>query len=159
MTVDTKKVTRRRSLKFATLDDVLADAQRCMADGYQPVGNWTSGQIFSHLARGMNMSIDGGPLRPPWYIRLMGRLMKKQFIRGPMPPGFQLPEKAAEHLVAPNSVNAEQALDELRKAVARLKTTTERAPSPFLGRLTREESDRLHITHCELHLSFLVPPS
>ncbi len=45
----------------------------------------------------------------------------------------------------------------LRQAIHRLQTEEKRAPNPVLGKLTREEWDRLHCRHAELHLSFLVP--
>lgn len=157
MAVDTKHVTGRRTLAFQTLDEVLADAERCVRENYQALGNWSAGQIFSHLARTMNGSIDGMKFSAPWYVRWIMPLFKKKFLQGPMPAGFQLPANAREALVPQESVAAEQGLAELRAAIQRLKTTESRAPSPVFGRLTREESDQLNRGHAAMHLSFLVP--
>ena len=157
MGINTKTVAGRRQLKFHTLDEILADAERCAADNYRPIGNWSAGQIFSHLAKVMHGQIDGLPFTVPWPIRMMLKLFRRKFLAGPMPPGFQLPSSAAAIMADP-AVSTADGLDDLRKAVARLKSTTHRAPSPAFGKMTRDESDRLQCNHAELHLSFLVPP-
>lgn len=157
MTVDTGKVAGRRTLRYADLDALLADAERAVAENYRPIGNWSAGQILVHLARTMNGSIDGLPLRPPWLIRWIIRLfMKRRLIEGPMPAGFRLPAKAAKLLVADATDNA-TGLVELRAAIERLKREPHRAPNSMLGAISREQSDRLALSHAALHMSFLVP--
>ncbi|HEX4128814.1 MAG TPA: DUF1569 domain-containing protein [Pirellulales bacterium] len=147
----------RRELRYANFDELLADAERSAAGPVQALGNWTPGQIFEHLARSMNRSIDGFEGQAPWIVRWVARtFMKRRLLAGPMKPGFRLPPAAAAVLV-PGSTDCTDGLAALRQAVARLKTETHRAPSPFLGPLTREESDRLHLNHAALHMSFLVP--
>lgn len=158
MGINTKTVAGRRQLKFTSLDDVLADAERCLTQGYRPIGNWSAGQIFAHIAKVMNGSIDGLPFTVPWPIRMLLKLMRNKFITGPMTPGFQLPSSATV-LIADPLVSPEQGLNDLRQAVHRLKSTTHRAASPAFGVMTREDSDRLQINHAAMHLSFLVPPA
>ncbi len=46
--------------------------------------------------------------------------------------------------------------DERRAAVERINREARRAPSPFLGNLSREEADRVHLTHSAMHMSFLI---
>ncbi len=99
MSIDTRKVQGRRKVRYASLQDVLADAERMSAGHAQTLGNWSAGQIFAHLARSMNNSIDGSDLQIPWYIRMPSRLLKRWMLKGPMPPGFQLPDSAARSLV------------------------------------------------------------
>jgi Protein of unknown function (DUF1569) len=111
---------------------------------------------LKHLATVMNGSIDGTPMRLPWYFRLLGRMMKGRVLRKGMPPGFQLRGQAAETLVPPPT-SWEEGLQLFRQAVQRLRTETKREPSPFLGPMTREDWDQLHCRHAELHLSFLTP--
>jgi hypothetical protein len=154
MAVDTKQVTERRQVQYATLQDILNDAERLSRGPITTLGNWSAGQIFSHLATAMNGSIDGLNIQTPWYYRLMGRLFKKQMLRGPMPPGFQLPPEAAREMV-PGPKTTEEGLAELRAAIHRLETEDKRTPSAFLGYLTREEWNQLHCTHAALHMSFL----
>src|SRR5215468_5699248 len=63
--VNTKKVTGRRSLRFSTIDDVLADADRIAAADragtLKRLGNWTPGTIFTHVANWSSYPFDGYP--------------------------------------------------------------------------------------------------
>ena len=155
--VNTSKVQGRRELHFANLDEMLADAERlAAAPRVKQLGNWTLGQALGHLAATMDTAVDGAKIQPPWFMRLMGRLMKKRVLKK-MPPGYQLPGDAARYVVPSSTLSTEDGIKKLRTAVSRLKATPDRQPSPFLGRLTLEESDRLQCSHAELHLSFFVP--
>lgn len=156
MNVKTARVSGRRQLRFDSLDEIVRDADRCVAENYRTLGNWTAGQIFEHLARTMNGSIDGLPFRVPTPVRLILKLFKRRFLNGPMSPGFNLP-KNARSLEAETNTTTTDGLEHLRRAVERLKQTEHRAASPAFGVLTREESDRLQMTHAAMHLSFLVP--
>jgi hypothetical protein len=156
--VDTTRVTERRQLHFDSPDDILAEAERiARAREVRVLGNWPPGTIFRHLATVMNKSIDGFGVRFPAVLRFFLRLLaKRRVLTKPMSPGFRLSTKAATELVPP-ATGMQEGLDDLRRAVARLKADTGRAPSPFLGRMTAAEWDQLHCRHAELHLSFLVP--
>ena len=154
MTINTKQVTGRRELHFESLDDVLADAERLAAGEARMLGNWSLGQILSHLAVAMNSAIDGVDFKVPFFIRLIAPLMKKRFVRGPIKPGFQMPESMRPIFMPPDEVNTEDGLLALREAVARLKSDPTRDRNVFLGNLTREESDSMQMRHAELHLSF-----
>ena len=155
--VNTSKVQGRRTLHFANLEEILADAERlATAPKLKTLGNWTLGQALGHLAGAMDTAVDGAKIQAPWFIRVMGPLFKKSVLKK-MRPGFKLPDNAAKDLIPPPTMSTDEGLRRLRTAVARLKATPNRAPSPFLGRLSREESDRLQCSHAELHLSFFVP--
>jgi hypothetical protein len=157
-TIDTGKVIGRRELHFNSLQDIAADVDKLAeAKDIRTLGNWTAGQIFQHLATTMNGSIDGMAFRAPWYIRfIVQTFFKRRFLTKPMSPGFQLPEQAANVLLPPPT-GLEEGLANCRKALQRLQADSQRAPSPVLGVLTREEWEQLHCRHAELHLSFLVP--
>lgn len=110
MAVDTKKVIGRRSLHFASLDEILAEAERLAAGRHRQLGNWTLGQILMHLARAGEAYIDGTPdrpgwlfiksadgkmTRPRWFLRILGVLtvpFLQWYLRrwGP-PPGIRPP--------------------------------------------------------------------
>jgi Protein of unknown function (DUF1569) len=156
--VDTGKVTGRRQLHFNNLDDILADVERLAnSPRIETLGNWSPGEIFTHLAIGLNKSIDGYTGKPPLIVRLVARgLFKRTFLTKPMKAGFKLPSKAMEELTR-SPVSVEEGIQNLRRAIERLKTEPKRAPNPVLGELTRQEWDQFHCRHCELHLSFLVP--
>jgi len=156
MPVDTAKVEGRRTLKFNSLDEILADVERLNSGKFRTIGNWSAGQILEHVSIVMDWCIDGAPVTAPWYIRLFGWFMKNRFLRNPMPAGFALPNETAAYLV-PKETSWEAGLQHFRKSMDRMKTTAERKRSPFLGEMTREQWDQLHCRHCELHLSFLIP--
>jgi hypothetical protein len=155
MAVDTTKVQGRRKLNYATLREVADDAERLAAGDVRALGNWSPGQIFAHLARSFNSSIDGFGFTAPWYFRLMGRVMKSRMLKSDMPPGFRLPDYAAPVLV-PGPTSTEEGLAALRAAVDRLEREPNRAPNPVLGTLTRDEWTQLHRKHAALHMSFLT---
>jgi hypothetical protein len=154
--IDTTRVANRRSLHFDTVADILHDVESLNRRRIKSLGNWSGGQILKHLAIVMNGSIDGVPMRFSWPLRLLGRMFKRRILTGGMSPGYQLKGKAAEVLVSPPTSWAD-GLQMFRHAVGRLQSESKREPSPFFGPLTREEWDRLHCRHAELHLSFLVP--
>ena len=158
MAIDTSKVQDRRTVTFSSLRDDLADAERMSTSNAKVLGNWSAGQIFQHLAKVMNDSIDGSDFKVAWFIRLLAPLMKKKMLGSPMPPGFKLPAAAAAVLV-PGPTSTEEGLASLRVAIARLERDPTRARSPVFGVLTNEEWTQLHLLHSALHLSFLVPQS
>jgi hypothetical protein len=156
MAVDTKRVQGRREVRFSSFQELLADAERMVAASARPIGNWTSGQIFAHLARSFDSSIDGSDIKFPWYFRIIARLMKQRLLSMPMPPGFTPPGEGARKLLPPPT-STEDGLAALRAAVARQESATRFAASPVLGQLTRDEWTRLHLNHAALHMSFLIP--
>ena len=156
MPVSTAKVQGRRNLNYTSLQDVLADAERLSSGQVKTLGNWSPGQIYRHLAKAYNGSIDGLPGTFPWHIRTMARLFKKKLIAGGMPPGIKLPSDLAE-IVMPEPTSTEEGLAELRAAIARLESEPHRGPNPIFGKLTNDEWNQLHLNHAKLHMSFLVP--
>jgi Protein of unknown function (DUF1569) len=158
MPVDTAKVEGRRKLDYASLEAVLADADRLSSGPMRLLGNWSGGQIFRHLAIVFNGSIDGLTMNFPWPVRTMARLFKKKLINGPMPPGIKLPSEGAK-AVTPSPTSTEEGLAELHAAVARLEREPHRAKHPVFGDLSKEEWNQIHLKHSSLHMSFLVPLS
>ena len=158
MTVDTAKVQGRRSLSFASLDEVVAEAERLVAArDVEMLGNLSLGQILAHLAIPINGAIDGVEAKGPWVIRtFLGPWIKARIARKGMSPGFQLPRKFVKDFF-PENVSAEQGLERLRKAVERQKSERMTSDHPMMGPMSHEEWERLHRRHAELHLSFAVP--
>ena len=156
MAINTKKVSARRPVRYDSFQDLLNDAERLAACDVRSLGNWSLGQTLGHLARAMEMSIDGADFKAPWLVRLAARVFYRQrFISGPMTPGIRLPGRAQAMLV-PEETNLQTALAELRLAVLRLQHDTERAPHPVFGEMSLDEWDSFHLRHAELHMSFLV---
>jgi hypothetical protein len=57
MPVNTAKVDGRRKLDYASLEEVLADADRLSSGPVKVLGNWSAGQIFKHLAIAMSFLV------------------------------------------------------------------------------------------------------
>jgi hypothetical protein len=156
--IDTAKVNLRRQLHFDGLEDILADIdQLACCREIKPLGNWSAGQIFNHLATVMNKSIDGFDTHLPSPLRFGLRLLfKNRFLYKPMAAGFKLPKRTAEELVSA-PIGVEDGIRNIRQAIHRLQTETKRSPSAAIGPLTADEWTQLHCRHSELHLSFLLP--
>ncbi len=154
--VATAKVEGRRKLDFKSLNEVVADADRLSSGAVTTLGNWSAGQIFRHLATAYNGSIDGFKATFPWPMRFMARLLKNKLINGAMPPGIKVPAQFANE-VMPEPTSTEDGLAQLRAAVARLEREPKRAKHPVFGELSKEEWQKVHLMHANLHMSFLVP--
>jgi hypothetical protein len=155
MPVNTAKVAGRRKLDYASLQEMLADADRLSSCPVKTLGNWSAGQIFRHLAISFHGSIDGFTMTFPWYFRLMARVFKKKLLSGPMPPGFKLSPEVAESMV-PEATSTEEGLADLHAAASRLEREPHRARHPLFGNIGKEEWNRIHLKHASLHMSFLV---
>jgi hypothetical protein len=157
MTVNVKKVTNRRMVRYDTLQDFLEDATRLGNGPVRTLGNRSYAQILQHLAFAMNGSVDGSVLVIPWPIRTVARLLRKRIINGGMSPGFKLSRaNDAKAWIADDS-DVPAALESVRKAVQRFQTETKRSPHPAFGHLTPDEWNKFHLRHAELHMSFVVP--
>jgi hypothetical protein len=156
MSINTAKVQGRRKLRFASFEELLADVDRLSSGPVKVLGNWSPGQIFRHLAVAYNSSIDGFTMTFPLHLRLVAKVFRKKLLTMQMPAGFKLPRSGAATL-EPSATSTQEGAAELRAAVARLGREPSRARHPMFGDLTREEWDRVHLTHASLHLSFLIP--
>jgi hypothetical protein len=146
----------RRRVRYASLDEVVADAERAVRANSATTGKWSLGQILEHLAIANEKMIDGFGFSTPWPVRTVGRLVfKKRVLEKGLTPGFNLRPKAAAILV-PGETDAAEGLDHLRKSTARLKSEQNRAPHPFLGTMTRDECDKTCLRHAELHMGFVT---
>jgi len=149
----------RRTVHYASLDEVLADAERLVRARAATTGNWSLDQILGHLAIAMERSVDGFDRKAPWPLRLVGRfVIKPRILKHGMKPGFKLPAEAEKTSVPAPGGDPEAALERLRRAVQRLKSDSTRRPHPFFGPMPASEWDRLHLRHAEMHMSFVREP-
>ncbi len=154
MSVNSKTVAGRRTLHFASLDEVLADAERLVCSGRtKMLGNWPLEKLLTHLAMAIDSSIDGVSFQAPLLIRLVGPLLKRRIVNSKMPAGFKLPASAVAGAF-PAAASPQAALAALRAAVARSRSEKMTARHPVLGKLTHDQWKQIHLRHAELHLSF-----
>jgi hypothetical protein len=145
----------RRTLGFTRLDDVMPDVDRLLA-GHATAGNWSLGQICSHLSDAFRFSVDGFGVQAPWLIRAtLGRIAKAKVLReGRIKPGIKLPDSFRPR----PGLDARAEAEALRASIAYYLAHPEtRAMHPFFGGMTNAENDRMHCIHCAHHLSFAVP--
>jgi hypothetical protein len=145
----------RRTLSFASLDQVMPDVDRLLA-GYTKTRNWTLGQTCKHLTLNFVGSIEGFSANAPWLIRrtigpvIMGRIIKQGWLKA----GFQTPEA---YVPAPGLDDRAEA-EALRASIQAFSGYNGlMAQHPFGGNFSREKWERLHRIHSAHHLSFLVP--
>ena len=149
-------MSTRRTVRYSTLSDVVQDAEHLIGN-HHTVGNWSFGQNCQHLAKAMIASIDGFGFKAPWWARwFIAPIVKNSILIKPMKPGFKLPKSGAA-LLPDDHVTAEEGLRQLKAAVERLSHEPANAPHPLLGKMASEEVMQLHLRHCELHMSFIVP--
>ncbi len=159
-TVSTAAVKDRRTVRYESYDEFLADADRLAAGSAKTVGNWNYGQILKHLAIAFEACIDGGLAPVPLPVRLFARLlMKNRFLNRGVPAGFKIPKSGVRQFEPDADVTVSEALDHLCRAVDRCKTESSRADHPVFGKITREEWDKFNLRHAELHMSFAVSES
>jgi Protein of unknown function (DUF1569) len=152
MQINTKKVQGRREVRYESMDELLADAKRISEIKIHTLGNWSPGQIYEHIAQSLNASIDGFDFSMPAPVRwMMSLLMKKKFLTKKLPAGF----KSTDNFI-PEETSTEQGLASLQAAIARQKQEPKRVPHPGFGNLSKEEWEKFHLRHAEMHMSFLV---
>lgn len=155
--INTRTVAGRRSLRFESLAEVLQDAEQVASVPHRNLGNWSTGQIFQHLAKTIHTAIDGMDYRPFFLIRWGALLVKNSFFTKTMRPGFRAPQGALKAVGVDDVVSTEDGLSQLREAIERFQTTPERADHMVFGYLTESEHEMIQLRHAELHLSFIVP--
>jgi hypothetical protein len=159
--VNTAKVAGRRTLRFANIDEAFQEIDYIVAADkagrLRTLGNWTPGQILGHVAAWIEYGYDGYPVKPPpWFIRIILRMLVKKYLRRGMPAGVKIPG-AKEGTYGTEVLPLREATERLRRAFLRLKSG-EPAPydSPAFGVMSHAERIELNLRHAELHLSFLT---
>lgn len=145
----------RERLSFGSMEEAVGYARGLLASGYERRGAWSLGQICKHLAGTMEMSRRGfPPLKVPLPVRLARPMTRWWVLKYGMPRGAPtLPLLVfGDHLKDAEGVEA--LAEETRIYAAH---DGPLAFSPLLGRLTREQWDRVHIGHAAHHLRFLEP--
>ncbi len=154
-TIDTREVQQRRRVRFRELDAVLADAGRMeRAETRTTSGNWTAAQNVQHIAETVDRSIDGFEKLAPEEIRRQAIPRLNGMLKDGFPAGILIPPDMQEGLPA-STVTWEEALENLRRAVARTRTETMNADHPFLGPMSHKQWGQFHCRHAELHFSFV----
>ena len=157
-TIDTTGLQTRRTLRFETIDELLAEVDRIAeaerAGCLECMGNWKCGQIFGHLATWAGFLYVKAPLKTPWHIRLILGLLKNRIINGGMRPGVKIPNVPGG-TVGTEPLSLDEGVTRYKAALERLRRDPPTEPSPAFGTLTHEQAIKLNLRHAELHLGFV----
>ncbi len=149
-----------RHIRFSNIDEVLRELERIKQadqDGrLETSGNWTAGQILSHVAAWIEYGYAGYPIQtPPFPFNLLLRWMGKRILKKGMKPGVRIPGVKAGTFGQENLTVAE-GVERLEKAFQRLKKREQcRFDSPAFGPMSMDDRIELNLRHAELHLGFI----
>lgn len=150
-----------RKLRFESIDDCMAEVHRIMeadrSGRLRAMGNWTPGQVLSHVAAWIEYAYEGFPVKPaPFFVRWIIRLRRKRILEHGMPHGVRIPG-LKEGTTGMDDVPVQQAAQRLLAALQRLGSTeSANYDSPAFGYLSDADRIRLNLRHAELHLGYLT---
>ena len=153
-----------RELRFANIADCFAELERVeaahQAGNLTTTGNWTPGQILSHLSAWIEYGYDGFPLKaPPFFVKWLLKFMMKGTLRkGFMKPGISIPGVEGG-TIGQEEMETGAALERYRAALSRLQSEPAIHNSPAFGKVTDEVRIKMNLMHAQLHLGFLDYPS
>lgn len=163
MAQSSSRSVERRALRFNSIDELMRELDRIIAaentGTLRRTGNWTTGQIFGHLAAWINYGYEGFPpgAHPPFFVRWIVKFLKNKIIHGGMRPGMRIP-RTKDGTFGTEVLSTDEGASRLRAALMRLK---DREPvkfhSPALGPLSDDDRIAVQLRHAELHLSYLHP--
>ena len=155
------KTVQRRKLHFDSIEELLRELSRIetayRAGHLRTTGNWTAGQILSHIADWIEYGYDGYPMKPPMFlVKWILRLMLPKMLRDGMRPGVHIPGVKGGTTGA-DLADTQIALDRVRAAFERLSSgEAAKFASPAFGEMSHEDRIKLNLRHAELHLGFLA---
>jgi hypothetical protein len=146
--------TGRRTLRFASLDEVIPEVER-LRRGHTTVGTWTLAQICRHLANVMHRVLELPASTPRDLSVELGEEKKREiFETGHLPEGLSAPPG----VVPSGDLDEGEEAEHLRQAVALFQSSPGPVvPHRLFGPLTRDEWHQLQCIHCAHHLSFAIP--
>ena len=156
-----KQAPKSRNLKFSTIEDVFADIQGLIDQGYTASGNWNVSQCCTHLANWMRYPVDGFPVPPIWLRPIfwvmkvtMGQSMKRKILAEGFSGGMPT---APESVPAADAKTDQQAFDEFKETADRvLSHQGELIPSPLFGPQDIQMLKTVTLLHAEHHLGYFV---
>ena len=150
----------RRTLTFDTIDDVIGEVNRIQAaDANQTLsvsGQWTAGEILTHLSAWIEYGYEGYPMDPaPWIVRQGMKLFLRSILKNGMQPGGEIPGVEGG-TTGQIKVATETACQRYLVALNRLSSgEAVKFPSPGFGDMSSQKRVKLNLRHAELHLSFI----
>jgi len=149
----------RREISFVSLEDVIADIETLASSGHETTGSHSFGKIVQHLAT-TNEMVVGNIIPPklPWYMRMAMPLLKNGILNNPVKPGFKLPNKSMQEFFwSQSEVDLKESIENFRTSVKAYKDKGPLPVHPVFGKATKEQVDKMILSHAAMHLSFVRP--
>lgn len=150
-----------RKLRFRSIAELRTEIDRLVAADQAGTlrrsGQWTTGQIFGHLAVWIEYHFTGYPteVHPPRLLRAAARMLKPILLRRPMRRGLKIPGVKGG-TVGTEPMSTEEGAERLHTALTQLERgEPSQHHSPMFGPLNDSERIALHLRHAECHLGFL----
>ncbi|QEG00718.1 hypothetical protein Mal15_47900 [Stieleria maiorica] len=148
-----------RKLRFGSMEEAMAEAERLAASTTRTTGQFSLGQILEHLARTLEVALHQRAMPPAALpMRLLSRLIRPMVLRKAS-TGFKLPSKAQNVLWPSEAVSTEDGLEHLRQAYRKFMSADQIPKHVFFGNMTRQQHEALQCRHFEGHLGFVHPVS
>lgn len=157
------KAELARTLRFDSLDEVLAEARKIAEQPDAPTrGRWSASENIWHVARYLQASVEGYPFKVPILFKVIGPLMKNRMTTKTMSPGYNSPKAIASEM---EPQNIDPGLTQMDPAVALLDEWVGQANAqgfiprnPAFGKMNTRQWVALHCRHAELHFGLIEIP-
>jgi hypothetical protein len=145
-------MANQRQLSFQSLEDVMPEVER-LIKGHALAGQWSLGQICSHLAGAIRLTARSPSTAHPATPE-QAALKEQFFAAGVFPQGRSSPA----HFVPADNLDLSAEVASLARAIEKFQNFTGPFPAhPYLGPLSRDEWVRFHAMHAAHHLGFAAP--
>jgi len=154
--------SEKRQVKYADLEQMVADVESLHANGYTRSGQWSLAQACGHIAEWMRFPMDGFPT-PPLFMRAIFGVMRltgaaKSMARKIESEGFKGGMPTAPETVPSDSISDAEGLTKLKQVVERLKGHQQPLhPSPLFGAMDLQRHIKVTLLHAEHHFGYLHP--
>lgn len=150
---------KRREISFSSLEEIISDMESLASSEHETSGSHSFGKIVQHLATTNEMVVGNiTPPKLPWYMRMAMPFLKNGILNNPIEPGFKLPNKSMQEFFwSQSEVDLKEAIENFRTSV---KAYNDKGPlpvHPVFGKATREQIDKMILSHAAMHLSFVQP--
>lgn len=142
----------RRRLDLRSFDEVIAEVDRLHTQGYTKAAQWDLSQVCQHLTESLRQALEGYTFKPPWYLRPLAPMFRRQIFRDRR-FGQNLP--TGKDLVFP-SADEGQSIAEFKAMLQQFRNAEQYLPSPFFGPRPVDEVRDFHLIHASHHLSCLI---
>ena len=126
---------------------------------HETSGSHSFEKIVQHLAITNEMVVGNiTPPKLPWYMRMAMPFLKNGILNNPVQPGFKLPNNSMQEFFWPQSdVDLKEAIENFRTSVKAYRDKGPLSVHPVFGKATREQIDKMVLSHAAMHLSFVHP--